>query len=76
MSCIVSQKTATYCISVPLFVHFLSLYKDAKFFFNFSFSHFYITHMDIFRQSFLSNNLIDNYEILCTPSGRQSLLCK
>ena len=36
--------------------------KDAKanfaFFFNFSFCHSYITHMDIFCQSFLSNYLI------------------
>ena len=36
--------------------------KDAKahfaFFFNFSFCHSYITHMDVFCQSFLSNYLI------------------
>ena len=35
--------------------------KDAKahfaFFFNFSFCHSYITHMDVFCQSFLSNYL-------------------
>ena len=54
--------------------------KDAKahfaFFFNFSFCHSYITHMDVFCQSFLSNYLIKDYEILCTLSGRQSVLCK
>ena len=50
--------------------------KDAKahfaFFFNFSFCHFYITHMDVF----VSNYLIKDYEILCILSGRQSVLCK
>ena len=46
------------------------------FFFNFSFCHSYITHMDIFCQGFLSNYLIQDYEILCTLSGRQSVLCK
>ena len=54
--------------------------KDAKahfaFFFNFSICHSYITHMDIFCQSFLSNYLISDYKILCTLSGRQSVLCK
>ena len=28
-----------------------------------------------FYQSFLSNYLIQDYEILCTLSGRQSVLC-
>ena len=41
--------------------------KDAKahfaFFFNFSFCHTYITHMDIFHQSFLRNYLIYDYKI-------------
>ena len=54
--------------------------KDAKanfaFFFNFSFCHSYITHMDVFRQNFLSNYLIKDYAILCTLSDRQSVLCK
>ena len=49
--------------------------KDATahfaFFFNFSFCHSFITHMDVFCQSFLSNYLIKDYEILCTLSGRQ-----
>ena len=45
-------------------------------FLNFVFCHSYITHMDVFRQSFLSNYLILDYEILCTLSGRQSVLCK
>ena len=54
--------------------------KDAKahfaFFFNFSFFSSYITHMDVFRQRFLSNYSILDYEILCALSGRQSVLCK
>ena len=41
--------------------------KDAKahfaFFFNFSLCHSYITHMDIFHQSFLRSYLIQDYEI-------------
>ena len=88
------KRTATYCLSVPLFVHFsvspmeisvadlsapigdsvfkfsvhlqvgcVNESKDAKahfafFFFNFSFCHSYISHMDVFCQSFLSNCLI------------------
>ena len=31
--------------------------------FNFAFCHSYITHMDIFHQTFLRNNLIQDYEI-------------
>ena len=53
--------------------------KDAKAhfaFFNFSFCHSYIIDMDVFRQNFLSNYLIYNYEILCKLSDRQSVLCK
>ena len=54
--------------------------NDAKahfaFFFNFSFCHSYITHMDVFRQNFLSNYLIWDYETLCTLSDKQSVLCK
>ena len=42
--------------------HDLHENKDAKahfaFFFKFSFNHSYITHTDIFRQTFLSNYLI------------------
>ena len=53
--------------------------KDAKahfaFFFNFSFCHSYITHMDVFCQNFLSNYDLGN-ETLCTLSDKQSVLCK
>ena len=51
--CVHLQKGLVYCVNEN---------KDAKayfaFFFNFSFCHFYITYMDFFRQSFLSNYLI------------------
>ena len=54
--------------------------KDAKahiaFFFNFSFCHSYITHMDFFVRVFFSKYLIKEYENLCTPTGRQSVMCK
>ena len=54
--------------------------KDAKahfaFSFNFSFCHSYITHMDVFCQSFLCNYSIKDYEILCTLSDWQSVLFK
>ena len=44
------------------YVYCVNENKDAKahfgFFFNFSFFHPYITHMDVFCQSFLSNYLI------------------
>ena len=44
------------------YMYCVNEYKDAKayfaFFFIFSFCHSYITHMDIFRQNFLSNYLI------------------
>ena len=40
-----------------------------------SFCHSHITHMDVFC-SFLSIYLIEDYEILCTLSGRQGVLCK
>ena len=53
--------------------------KDAKAhlaFNNFSFCHSYIKDMDVFRQYFLSNYLIYDYEILCTLLDRQSVLCK
>ena len=61
-------------------MYFVKENKDAKphfaFFFNFSFCHSYITHMDVFRQNFLSNYLIEDYETLCTLSDKQSVLCK
>ena len=61
-------------------MYFVNENEDAKahftFFFNVSLFHSYITHMAIFPQSFLSNYLIKDYEILCKPSGRQSVLCK
>ena len=54
--------------------------KDAKahftFFFNFSFCHSYIKHMDVFRQNFLSNYSIQDYETLCTLLDKQSVLRK
>ena len=44
------------------YVYCVNENKDAKahfaFFFNFSFCHSYITHMDVFCQRFLSNYLI------------------
>ena len=72
----------------PVFLNFVYTYfcvnenKDAKahfafvFIFNCSFCHFYITHIDMFRQSLLSNYLTLEYETLCSSSGRQSVLCK
>ena len=55
--------------------------KDANAHFAFFFQFFllsllYNTYMDDFRHSFLSNHLIKDCEILCTFSGRQSVLCK
>ena len=52
-----------FCVHLQVgYVHCVNVNKDAKahfaFFFNFSFRHSYITHMDVFRQDFLSNYLI------------------
>ena len=53
--------------------------KDAKahfaFFFNFSFCHSYI-YIWTFLSEFSQQLLDYDYEILCTLSGRQSVLCK
>ena len=56
-------------------MYYVNENKDAKahfaFFFNFSFCHSYKTHMDVFRQNFLSNYLILDYETLCTLSDKR-----
>ena len=49
------QKTATYCLSVPLYVHF-------------SFS-----PMEISVTDFSAPTGASVFQILCTPSGRQSV---
>ena len=55
------QVGKVYCVNenegaYPHFAFFFQI-------FNFSFCHSYMTHMDIFHQSFLGNYLIKDYEI-------------
>ena len=59
--CVHFQVGKVYCVNVneganPHFAFFFQI-------FNFSFCHSNMTHMDIFHQSFLGNNLIKDYEI-------------
>ena len=53
----VTKRTATYCLLVPLFVHFL--FSNGN-----------------FPCRFLSSYWNQCFQILCTTSGRQSVLCK
>ena len=53
----VTKKTATYCLFVPLFVHFS----------------FFLMEISVrFHGSYWSQC----FKFLCTPSGRQSVMCK
>ena len=56
--CVHCQVGKVYCV-VKNYPHFAFFFQI----FNFSFCHTYITHMDIFPQSFLRNYLIKDYEI-------------
>ena len=57
--CVAKKKTAIYCLSVPLFVHF-------------SFSPMKISFTEF--SSHIGASFV--FQILCTPSGRLSVLCK
>ena len=59
--CVHLQVGKVYCVNENLDAnpHFAFFFQI----FNFSFCHSYITHIDIFHQSFLRNYLIKDYEI-------------